>query len=253
MNYLNLIFNYILGFAQKKFNGKAIIEALNTHVTKSKPWQVLHKEMMYLVNVRFNQRKSKIIKQFKKTEGVEQRVLDAQQMVRDDPSLIPNGQKRRQFLKQSAKKVSKYLCNTIGKHWILTTFNKKMMSFELFYIKGVNDGGLIWAGGMYAKQYERNLMKTHCNYEASLKFDYSTKKGFSPKQILNKFTGNRDWTKALIRIQTGAKKWQGHTFIIVKNDQKEIIMYDQFHNHWSGVPLDKRKCLKKITNIYTFV
>jgi len=246
---LNQIFNFILSFVQKKLNGKTIAEALQAHRTKPKTWQQKHKEFMFLFNVRFNQRKSKIDPVFRAGNGIQSAVESAQEMVKADASLMPNKTKRKRFLKQSAKGVSKYLCNTIVKYVDLCGF-RKMPSIELFIIKGVNDDGLLWAGGNYSKQVERNLMKPYCNYKASLRFDYALKKGFSPLEMINEFIDDKNWEEACIRIQTGSKRWQGHTFRIVKNG-KDIIMYDQYHNHWSGIDLQKRRC--KITNVYKFV
>ncbi len=248
---INQVFNLILGFLQEWFNKKAIKESFSPPKLSNSNGMQFHKQMMFRMNIGFNQRKSKIPKVAREGQGIESYLRKAQGMVMAQPDLISNSKDRARFLKQKPNVVAKYLCNSIAKYCFLVNAGVSMPGIELVIIRAVNDGGLVWSGGMFAKQVERNFMAPYCDYKASLKFDYSARKGMKPAQMLAKFQQDPKWWYALVRIQTGRKKWQGHTFTIVKNDAGEIIMYDSYHTHWSGVPLEKRKC--KITNVYKFV
>ena len=242
------IFNYlldlILSYVQQKTN--RVVLAADDDIDTDKaalPWIQQHKERIFEVNVLYNQRKYKVPKQFSANNGLESRVKEAQDMVSEDPTLIASDTLRKQFLKQSPKAVSKYLCNTICKYLHLKTFNASMPSFQLFYIDGVANSAFKWQK-MFAWQFESRLIGRYIDSKKTIVM--GKKYGHTKAQMIARFMKSKK-DHCLIRIKTGPGR--GHTFIGVKHEN-EIIMYDTFHNHWSGKALSKRKC--NITYLYWF-
>jgi len=203
----------------------------------------IDKRYKQLVNIDYNQRRSKIPSAFRKNHGLELHVKEAQKRVAEQPFLIASTPTRNKFLGMSAKRAAAYLCNTVTKWLHCCEFNDDMPDFPTLYIDAVNRGALTWTSTGYTWQFERALFGKYTdNFKNSGLMSY---KDYTKQQMINRFLKS-DRKFCLIRIKTAAG---GHTFMGIKN-KNEIYMYDTYHNHWSGLPLSARKC--RVKYIYWF-
>jgi len=100
--------------------------------------------LVYLVNTRYNQRKSQYgeLDKYSDTIGVglATYVKRAAEKVKKNPDLIQKTKVRKKFISQPHQRVAKSLCNTIIRYIYMELCGVDLPTFEDYYIDRVNHG-----------------------------------------------------------------------------------------------------------------
>jgi len=227
--YQRLMAAFMSWLSEKK-NSKKIKQI--HQASKPASFELVNSAYIHLVNVVFNQRRSKIPEVERVGNGCEILIDEAKRRVKENPEWIVNDSNRKRFLQQSSKKAASMLCNTISKY-IHFTKSIRMPDFADFYIDGVNRNAFSW-DGEFCNQNEKRLLEKYTDFKSAVNLHYSK---YSQSELKTHFLDSGK-DHCLLRIKTPSG---GHTFIGMKHENR-IIMYDTYHNHWSGVPLSSRKC-----------
>jgi hypothetical protein len=171
-------------------------------------------------------------KEYNQKKGLVKEVKESVEMARTIPGLMKEKLLQR-FLNMNPKETASNLCNTVCRYlWLVMKNGSKKLSFQDFYIKGVNDGYIKFknrsARNAVWMADELGLMATWMiiNYH-----EFKRSKKYKPEQIYNDLLKTDRW---LVLVRNDK-----HTYLAGKY-KEEWICFDTYHMKWNGKKLNNR-------------